>query len=748
MDWIGRPFLITVARRGVDAARWVDHPAPVPPGTVMLGIWERAVGGPTTWRLNTLNETGGYRWSGMVPPTPANAGPFTVGSMGRGLHLAQLMMWPRVLDSTDRNTIANWLFEVWGLLIPIPSTGPPMAAIPNAAIPSTQTLVLWLDACDGLYRDTNGLNRATAGAPVALWRDRSGKGNDVRFTSASLVQPSGPGLLPLVSITGTGTFDVHPLRSAGSGPFCIVAVWQVLAAPQGGGHPFNVNKKGYFGTDGWQESIALSTWRVMPTVAATTQMVLGAWHFDGAVLTNRFGSLLDGTAGYKWVQSISAVSGDWTTTYDVTVGTVGKQLQLAELLVWQSDLSQSGMGALDNYLRARWNVPKVTTGTVDAMPARGALLNASLPAAVPQPYCWLDATNQGGLYADAAGQVPAEPGQSLRMLADKGSGGCHYTWPTSGVAIWMTDVSSAVNGLPVVAVFGPGSFVKSPLVGITAASGHTIVALWRLVGSNGGGHPLAVGSNATFSAAAWTEGIASDTARTMPSPSVYGITNAAVVAACWHGDGTNGTLTWMLRAGDESTPGYSLSRTESTSGNLWTTVMPTIGTTNKGLQLAELLVWRSALSAAERGSLQGYLSGRWGVSFPVTNAIVSSIPAMVNAVPDATLLFAFDATTATQTMFKNSLETAPVTSNNDPVHVWKASDGTMKDTMKMISSGTPPAVYHSGTACLYVKAKPAIGRTRSLPFRHRACMSTFTAYTSTHIAFLVPCLEREMLVRH
>ena len=360
----------------------------------------------------------------------------------------------------------------------------------------------------------------------------------------------------------------------------------------------------------------------------------------------------------------------------------------------------------------------------------------------------MDATNQGGLYADAAGQVPAEPGQSLRMLADKGSGGCHYTWPTSGVAIWMTDVSSAVNGLPVVAVFGPGSFVKSPLVGITAASGHTIVALWRLVGSNGGGHPLAVGSNATFSAAAWTEGIASDTARTMPSPSVYGITNAAVVAACWHGDGTNGTLTWMLRAGDESTPGYSLSRTESTSGNLWTTVMPTIGTTNKGLQLAELLVWRSALSAAERGSLQGYLSGRWGVSFPVTNAIVSSIPAMVNAVPDATLLFAFDATTATQTMFKNSLETAPVTSNNDPVHVWKASDGTMKNTMKMISSGTPPAVYHSGTACLYVKAKPAIGRTRSLVFRHRACMSTFTAYTSTHTAFLVPCLERAMLVRH
>ena len=112
----------------------------------------------------------------------------------------------------------------------------------------------------------------------------------------------------------------------------------------------------------------------------------------------------------------------------------------------------------------------------------------------------------------------------------------------------------------------------------------------------------------------------------MSSPSVYGVASNSVVAACWHNNG--GQLTWMVRANTDSGIGYRFTRTE-TPATAWLAVQPTIGTSGKGLHLAELIVWQSALSSSHLADIQTYVSARWGVTFPVTTGTVVSLPAAV-----------------------------------------------------------------------------------------------------------------------
>lgn len=98
------------------------------------------------------------------------------------------------------------------------------------------------------------------------------------------------------------------------------------------------------------------------------------------------------------------------------------------------------------------------------------------------------------------------------------------------------------------------------------------------------------------------------------------------MAVCWQGANT-GVLTWTLRASSDSTPGYRLTRTDSVVATAWTAKTVTVGTTNKGLSLAELLVWHTSLTVSQLGALQTYIHNRWGLSFPVSEGTSVSLPA-------------------------------------------------------------------------------------------------------------------------
>jgi hypothetical protein len=176
-----------------------------------------------------------------------------------------------------------------------------------------------------------------------------------------------------------------------------------------------------------------------------------------------------------------------------------------------------------------------------------------------------------------------------------------------------------------------------------------------------------------FDTSQWVEGVCTDYVRTLAAPSTYGVAENSIVAMCWHGGAGTGVQSWMMRASSDPTPGHRLTRTDMIMPSLWIGRTPTVGTTNKGLQLLELLVWTSALTAMQLGVLQQYASGRWGITFPVTDGTPSTLPADVS--PSQSLFWdaGVNGTLVTNTG-------ANPTTHNEIVKTWWAGNGTQSLT--------------------------------------------------------------------
>ena len=201
--------------------------------------------------------------------------------------------------------------------------------------------------------------------------------------------------------------------------------------------------------------------------------------------------------------------------------------------------------------------------------------SVNLPDGLPKPQCWIDAAAGDNLYTDTGATNKAQPYQAVRLIRDRGELGCHVTFPAATATCGVY----TIHGSPVVGVSAPGTFAVSPLLGLTDSSGYTIVAVWQ---PTGGGHPFAVSSNAVLSAATWTDYINTDTSRVMPAPL---FTTDTVLSGMWQKSNTGNDLTWCLGAS-------RWSRTEA-SATWLSKASPRIGTTGKGLHLAELLIWHT-----------------------------------------------------------------------------------------------------------------------------------------------------------
>ena len=322
-------------------------------GSVVVGFWERDPSGQSTWRINALDNAGGYAWTGMVPVTTTPD--WTVSSPGRGLHLAQLMIWRRVLTSAERHGLSTWFTTVWGIPLPSPATGNLVPnPIPNAAVPQTASMVMWLDATMGVYASAAPQSpTSVTDGPVAVWSDRTNHQRHVAFPSAQLVENDDG--MPLVAITDAGTLPAGkqtPLAGSAGGAFCVVAVWRMAT----GGHPFNSNGTSVFTGTEWIEYVGSTDRRVLQLPARVTSatLMVAAWSYNGSELTFEVGSLL-ADAGEKWTKTVS-VGTAWSAN-PITIGSAGRALQLAELLVWPHALTTGERSALDAYLLAKWNPP-------------------------------------------------------------------------------------------------------------------------------------------------------------------------------------------------------------------------------------------------------------------------------------------------------------------------------------------------------------------------------------------------------
>lgn len=296
-------------------------------------------------------------------------------------------------------------------------------------------------------------------------------------------------------------------------------------------------------------------------------------------------------------------------------------------LVWDDVVPDVGIVATTAALRRKWsvqNLPDPSTGILSTALVQSNTNMApamSLPANVPNPTVWLDATNGNSLRSDAAGSVATPAGGRIRKWLDSSGNNHHVSFP-EGTAQWLVGTADRQNGRPLVFSNSSGSFVSNPLAGCGA---YTVLAVWRLAGGAGfSAHPLSINGKGKFENETWQESIGLDTEYTdLPAPIALGLTSNDMVLATWEGNVTQGDMTWRILAIDDTTGGHRFHTTGATD-TAWLTRPAAVGLNGRQLILGELLVWKQSLDATGRASLSNYLRTKWGSGILPLSVVISS----------------------------------------------------------------------------------------------------------------------------
>ena len=268
-------------------------------------------------------------------------------------------------------------------------------------------------------------------------------------------------------------------------------------------------------------------------------------------------------------------------------------VSIAEFAIWSTaSMTGAQLSSLVTAMRTKWGVttlpdplPGTSLNNISLGPSVRLYTNAALPSSIPNPQCWLDAGAPSTVWGDVTGQNRAGPYQNVRQLRDRGTMGCHCSF-AAGAAVWGTGPVDKVQKWPVLVLSGPGTFVQSPLQGLSNSSvnGYTIVACFRYID---GAHPLAMSTKAVIGPSKWQDYIGTNMIRDMPTTQM-GVRD--IVTLCWHFNPSGNVLTCMLNT-TSNAAGYKWTRVET--GGWSPTIAPNVGGTGKSLHLCELLVWHS-----------------------------------------------------------------------------------------------------------------------------------------------------------
>ena len=309
--------------------------------------------------------------------------------------------------------------------------------------------------------------------------------------------------------------------------------------------------------------------------------------------------------------------------------------EIAELVVWDGALDSSDTDAFAEMLGEKWNTAALPSVPRIVIPNNG--IGDVWPPDVPTPTVWLDAAHPASLFADAAATVPTVGHGRVAHWSDRSGNGHHVAFNPTGKTYWAIGGAEQINGLPGVSVSGddPGTFTGgNPLNGALAGA-FAVVAVWRLTGS--GGHPFCINGHGTFTSTEWVDALGTNSYHTMPAPNTlapFSIGPRDVVMMAWERTAAGVLQLRVYNLSDVDASGTKFTESANTD-SAWLSKVVTIGSSTKGLQLSELMVWSGALpDNAARASLRAHLVRRWG------NAILPSVGAglITNVLPAAVVI--------------------------------------------------------------------------------------------------------------
>ena len=380
----------------------MDNTAPQPMlenrtwGDAFLFQWRQLV------IQNSLMENGQY-WmvdGNLVTTQPLFAQQFstiatvTIGGTGP-LEIAEVIVWDEVLPTSTLMTIATNLTTKWNTAINYPPQAPLPVALP--IVDGGYTLpvpnVLWLDSSkpSSMLTDT-GSSTNHLQPRVAVWQDQSGNNRHATFDSPHALLNFSPAASingrPLVRIkTSPGVLPSDVLSAIGAGPFVIVAVWEPNFVG-GGGHPFNVNGRGWFAGDTWTEGVASDSDRPFPQPINDLEIMdlaplVSVWErTTSSTITVRLNNVRTDPVAGGWVWSAPNVLDSNWVAQALTIGGASRSLGVGELMVWAGPAAESvqtmdGRSALSVHLLQKWGLMQAGSASpavqvVAVLPTSGA----------------------------------------------------------------------------------------------------------------------------------------------------------------------------------------------------------------------------------------------------------------------------------------------------------------------------------------------------------------------------------------
>ena len=226
-------------------------------------------------------------------------------------------------------------------------------------LPSDLTgLQLWLDANDAstLFQDAAKTTAAGDGDVVGAWADKSGQGNDATQATTAQKPTLQDGIINGRSIVrGDATDDVMEISV---GPLTNVAIFVVAKRRV-------TNSLGYVLSNGGTSSFRL----VFPT---TLNSIINSYNSVGSQVTGGFVELntnlyiakYDGVNNILVVNNgtpdsnaVAALAHTWTNIFARNdTGTSTVDSDIAEMLIYNTALSDEDIALVETYLSAKWGI--------------------------------------------------------------------------------------------------------------------------------------------------------------------------------------------------------------------------------------------------------------------------------------------------------------------------------------------------------------------------------------------------------
>jgi hypothetical protein len=275
--------------------------------------------------------------------------------------MREILIYVGRIGEDNREAVTNYLYDKWM---------PPPTLIP--LVPVENGLVMWLDAQDNtLFQDVSGTIPAANLSPVALWKDKSGYGNDMNDIATGVEYlTSGIGGLPGCFSPLSGSMQTSSYVKTGDATVFIVSV-----ADNGNGTLFNHDSAGNvglaidsLGNISWHSGNTLNNIRILNH---ETPFI-----FYG---TMKKGQLLTGT----YIDATGVQTGYTIENVTVSVGVAnillctGIDVAYGEVIYYNRVLSTAEIQENAAYLSSKWRIPIPT-------------VNPFSPPAAPGLQVWLD----------------------------------------------------------------------------------------------------------------------------------------------------------------------------------------------------------------------------------------------------------------------------------------------------------------------------------------------------------------------